>query len=80
MNTNDIIKSLGMVSPVQMPPSLIDEIHKALVERDDLRAKHDEFMEAYNTVIGEKCASDEQHCTCVPFLRMEIKRLHEVAE
>ena len=38
MNTDDITKSLGMISPPLMPRALINEIHAALVERDELRA------------------------------------------
>jgi DNA-binding HxlR family transcriptional regulator len=37
MKTNDLIKSLGMISPSVMPSRLINEIHAALVERDELR-------------------------------------------
>ena len=54
MNTNDIIKSLNMMSlmsPAQMPPRLINEIHAALVERDELLesvgyADHDELAQS----------------------------------
>lgn len=45
MNTNDIIKSLGMVSPSEMPPRLINEIHAALTERDALRAALRAFLD-----------------------------------
>lgn len=38
MKTQDIIKSLGMISPSVMPPSLIEEIHERLAEGDELRS------------------------------------------
>ena len=40
MNTNDIIKSLGMVSPSVMPPSLIKEIHERLADGDNLQREN----------------------------------------
>lgn len=47
-------------------------------ERDALQAKLDDIEGAYRTVIDEKCASDEKHCTCVPHLRRRIAELEEV--
>lgn len=70
MDTNDIIKSLGMMSPSVMPPSLINIIHERLEEADDIK-------ETYQHVIDEKCAGDEVHCACVPYLRTEIARMKD---
>ncbi|KKM75532.1 hypothetical protein LCGC14_1389260 [marine sediment metagenome] len=36
-----------------------------------------EVSEVHEKVMDEKCASDEIHCTCVPVLREEIKRLRQ---
>ena len=35
----------------------------------------EQIQEIHQKVMGEKCASDEIHCTCVPVLRQEIKEL-----
>ena len=50
MNTNDIIKSLGMMSPAQMPPRLINEIAAALQERDELRAAATDLLRALESI------------------------------
>ncbi len=36
-----------------------------------------EVSEVHEKIMDEKCASDEIHCTCVPVLREEIKRLRQ---
>jgi hypothetical protein len=38
----------------------------------------EDYLEYYNKVINEQCAPDEKHCTCVPALRQEIKRLNDI--
>jgi len=43
-----------------------------------LQEKIEEYTEVYNRVMAEQCAPDEQHCTCVPALRMEITTLQTV--
>lgn len=45
----------------------IEAVEQVLTDHDD----------AYQRVISEKCAEDEMHCTCVPFLRGRIKELEE---
>jgi hypothetical protein len=56
-----------------------DILHKELAEARqeiaDLRDAETEYAEAYGSVIAEQCPTDEKHCTCVPFLRVEISRL-----
>lgn len=44
------------------------------LERLEVAAEVDEV---YRRVINEECPTDEVHCTCVPFLRMEIERLNK---
>ena len=40
-----------------------------------LQAWKADVMESQRIVMEEKCAGDERHCTCVPILRRELKRL-----
>ena len=46
----------------------------------DAREEIEATQEAHRVVMAEKCAEDEVHCTCVPFLREEIKRLREMTK
>lgn len=39
-------------------------------ELDDIYAQH-------KMVMAEKCAPDEKHCTCVPMLRRDLKKVTE---
>ena len=48
-------------------------IHKALIT--DLEGELTEIHEQYKLVMEERCAPDEHHCTCVPFLRKRIAEL-----
>lgn len=34
-----------------------------------------DWQDYQRQVVHERCASDEEHCTCVPALRLEIERL-----
>lgn len=34
-----------------------------------------EIYETHKRIVNGECASDEKHCTCVPALHAEIKRL-----
>lgn len=43
----------------------------------ELREQLADIQGAHEAVISEKCGKDEMHCTCVPFLRREIKALKE---
>lgn len=49
-------------------------------EQDDeierLREQVAEFEEMHRIVIEDRGAPDELHCSCVPSLRLEIKRLN----
>ena len=50
------------------------QLESSLAEaREEIEATR----EAHKVVMAEKCADDEVHCTCVPFLRDEIERLRE---
>lgn len=44
-------------------------------EYEALEDRLDDYLDDYTAVINEVCAGDEQHCTCVPILRIEIERL-----
>jgi tRNA(Ile)-lysidine synthase TilS/MesJ len=47
-------------------------------ERDRLRDELSEWNDAAKTAQDEVCTAGEVHCTCVPLLRSEIKRLREM--
>lgn len=40
-----------------------------------LEAQLSDIAEAHEQVLSEKCPSNEVHCTCVPYLRQEVKDL-----
>lgn len=44
-----------------------------------LRAEVEDYKRAHETVMNERCAPDEMHCTCVPVLRREIEALRALA-
>ena len=46
------------------------------LENGCLRAKLEDWELGVAAVMGERC-DDERHCTCVPVLRREIKRLRK---
>lgn len=54
---------------------LIDMLEESQGLIAALQEKVEEYTETYNRVMSEQCAPDEQHCTCVPALRMEINTL-----
>ena len=58
-------------------PELAEEIVATLAARD---AELADIREAHRKVMAEECPSDEHHCTCVPVLRAEIKRLRGAME
>ena len=43
----------------------------------DLRQAEAEYASAYGRVLAEQCPTNEVHCTCVPYLRAEVKRLND---
>lgn len=42
-------------------------------EIDRLRDLLSDYEDDFKSVMSEKCAPDEQHCTCVPHLRAALK-------
>lgn len=48
------------------------------LELEELREWKADIEESWQRIMKEQCPSDERHCTCVPFLRMEIAKLREV--
>lgn len=52
-----------------------DELNTLRAERDAARAELQLYKDDRASVLAEECAPDEQHCTCVPGLRAEIKSL-----
>lgn len=60
----------------------IESSERDAVELVELRAKYQDllhkvqdFEDDFKKVMREECAPDEQHCSCVPHLRTEIKYL-----
>jgi chromosome segregation ATPase len=49
--------------------------HAQKAEANKLRIRLADWQDTHNQIMEEKCAGDEKHCTCVPSLRVEIKRL-----
>jgi hypothetical protein len=45
---------------------------------EELEEKLKDITDTYKEVMNEKCSADEMHCTCVPFLRDEIKQLRKI--
>jgi hypothetical protein len=50
-------------------------LDKANREKDALAETLADIREAHRTIMEEKCAGDEVHCTCVPVLRAELATL-----
>jgi hypothetical protein len=46
-------------------------------ERDQLHAKLTEYHETFKFIMSEQCPTDEKHCACVPFFRIENAKLNE---
>jgi hypothetical protein len=43
-----------------------------------LREELADIRDGEQTILAEKCASDEVHCGCVPTLRKEIERMQNI--
>lgn len=41
----------------------------------ELQAEVDDWRNTQNSVMSEKCPTDEVHCTCVPMLKAEVEKL-----
>jgi len=55
--------------------SLENEEKVALTTALKYLSLYEEIMETHKNIVDEKCSADEVHCTCVPALRAELKRL-----
>jgi hypothetical protein len=56
---------------------LAEALHRCQKERDRLSDELSEWKDAAKTAQDEVCTAGEVHCTCVPLLRSEIKRLRD---
>lgn len=56
------------------------EIRAKDSEIERLTAQLDDYKNALVGAMDEKCSLTEEHCTCVPLLRTEIKRLQQQLE
>lgn len=55
-----------------------DAVDREIALRQENAAMKEELgdiMQTHREVMDERCPTDEQHCTCVPFLREEIAAL-----
>jgi hypothetical protein len=64
-----------MASDKERYEALVDEMREVLGENEWLRGRLSEIEEAYRITVDDGGAADEAHCSCVPFLRLEIERL-----
>jgi hypothetical protein len=62
-------------------------ITQLVVQRDEARAEVERLRERVRdyeddakTVLADRCALDERHCSCVPHLRQEVERLRDEAD
>ncbi len=60
---------------------------EALTQAIKVIKEHEEITEAYEATMKEVCekedkpnVDDRMHCTCVPYLRMEVKKYRELLE
>lgn len=58
--------------------SQCEEIKQLREEVLKLREYKEEIENAYKTTMDEKCTADEQHCTCVPLLKIRIAEAEKV--
>ena len=54
-----------------------EEATTQAAELEQLRSFKEEIDDAVKGSMDERCDAYEQHCTCVPVLRAEVKRLRE---
>ena len=47
-------------------------------DRDELHAWKEDVENAFRMTMDEACSGDQKHCTCVPLLKLEIKRIHDI--
>ena len=47
-------------------------------DRDELHAWKEDVKNAFRMTMDEACSGDQKHCTCVPLLKLEIKRIHDI--
>ena len=50
-------------------------VDQAIEKYKMLESSLSEYTESYRRIMLEQCAPDEQHCTCVPSLRLRIRNL-----
>ncbi len=54
------------------------DVHEAILKAfAELDEQLSDITEAHKQVMEERCAPDEHHCTCVPFLRQRIAELEK---
>lgn len=51
--------------------------NRSYLLNDMTKEQIEQFYEDYRRTVGEECAPDEIHCSCVPLLRLEIETLKE---
>jgi hypothetical protein len=57
--------------------TLYSEKLALLAELHNAKARLAEYEDAHRITVNDCGAPDEQHCSCVPSLRLEAKRLQE---
>ena len=52
-----------------------EELNRLRQENISLKEFKEDWEDDYRKTVSNSCAPDEKHCSCVPFLRLEIKNL-----
>jgi uncharacterized small protein (DUF1192 family) len=80
-DTARIIQAIEMGVKMDLNTTLTPQnaamLLKEITRLRNVEGDYEELRESHRQVMQEPCANDEQHCTCVPALREEIKRLNQ---
>ena len=75
-----IVSGRLMNDILMCPDCLVCEIAKLKTEKTILKDKLEDWEDSVKAVIEEECkeTDDRKHCSCVPILRAEVKRLQTI--
>ncbi len=65
----------SQISMEQKILQLQEELTRLQKENISLKEFKEDWEDDYRKTVSNSCAPDEKHCSCVPFLRLEIKSL-----
>jgi len=64
-----------LIKEIEKNKLLETELVDVEKENKSLQENLNDISDTHSNIINEKCWPDEKHCTCVPFLRIEIDKL-----